>query len=62
MCPFCFAALATIGAQALAVGSGAALAAKLALRRRSQVFSYGITAEPEPEHGERLSAADADVR
>lgn len=62
MCPFCFAALAAIGAQALAVGSGAALAAKLALKRQSQVLSYGITAEPEPERGERVSGANADIR
>ena len=62
MCPFCFATLAAIGAQALAVGSGAALAAKVALKGQSQVLSYGITAEAEPEHGERLSPADAGVR
>jgi len=62
MCPFCFAALAVIGAQTLAAGGGAALAAKLLLKRQSQALSYGITAEPQPEHGERGSAVDADVR
>jgi len=62
MCPFCFAALAAISAQALAVGSGAALAAKFVLKSQSQVLSYGLTSEPQPEHGERLSAAVAGVR
>ena len=62
MCPFCFAALAMIGAQTLAAGGGAALAAKLVLKRQSQVLSYGITAEPESEHEERVSGTDADVR
>ena len=62
MCPFCFAALAAIGAQTLAAGGGAALAAKLVLKRKSQVLSYGITAEPESERGDRGSGADADVR
>jgi len=62
MCPFCFAALAVIGAQTLAAGGGAALAAKLVLKRQSQVLSYGITAELEPESGDRGSGVDADVR
>ena len=62
MCPFCFAALAVIGAQTLAAGGGAALAAKLVLKRQSQVLSYGITAEPEPEHEDRVIRADANIR
>lgn len=62
MCPFCFAALAALGAQTLAVGGGAALAAKLALKRQSQVLSYGITVDPEPEHGERLNGVEAKIR
>ena len=62
MCPFCFAALAGLGAKALAAGGGIGLASRLAGKRFRQSLLLSADSEPGEDHETRTGASQEDSR